>query len=156
MGERRDATPTRKITQGGQSTRANGGQEAYPQQQRVSTDGYVRLPFNPINLEYDRNSEGEKLKHRDEDLRIRGFVRAHNMDNKGNSKYNPLTGSYTMQLRLIPPWNRKISAGAPQRPFLAQVVGALRCIQASGTLFVGFGEPQEKLMLLISNPKLSD
>lgn len=50
------------------------------------------LAYNPINLSYDRNSEGEKLKNRDEDHKIRGYVRAHNMDFRGNSKYNPLNG----------------------------------------------------------------
>lgn len=55
---------------------------------------WFSLPFNPINLEYDKNSEGEKLKYRDEDHQIRGYVRAHNMDHKGNSKYNPLTGKF--------------------------------------------------------------
>jgi hypothetical protein len=69
----------------------------------ANNNGYFmrlfRLPFNPINLEYDKNPEGEKLKYKDEDLRIRGFVRAHNMDNKGNSKYNPLTGSYILRCR---------------------------------------------------------
>lgn len=28
----------------------------------------------------------------DEDTKIRGFVRAHNIDHYGNSKYNPLNG----------------------------------------------------------------
>jgi hypothetical protein len=32
------------------------------------------------------------LRRNDEDAKIRGFVRAHNMDHRGNSKYNPLTG----------------------------------------------------------------
>ena len=50
------------------------------------------LAYNPITLEYDRNPEGDRLKRRDEDAKIRGYVRAHNMDNRGNSHYNPLTG----------------------------------------------------------------
>ena len=32
------------------------------------------------------------MKLRDEDAKIRGYVRAHNMDFRGNSKFNPLTG----------------------------------------------------------------
>lgn len=50
------------------------------------------MAYNPITLEYDKNPEGLKLKKLDEDTRIRGFVRAHNMDNKGNSHFNPLNG----------------------------------------------------------------
>lgn len=50
------------------------------------------LAYNPINLEYDRNPEGEKLRMRDEDAKIRGYVRAHNMDAKGNCKYNLING----------------------------------------------------------------
>lgn len=61
------------------------------QHQRVNR-ATLRLPYNPITLEYDRNPEGEKLKRMDEDTKIRGYVRAHNMDHNGNSKYNPLTG----------------------------------------------------------------
>jgi hypothetical protein len=39
----------------------------------------------------------------DEDTKIRGFVRAHNMDNKGNSKYNPLTGQDRIGIEAIIP-----------------------------------------------------
>jgi hypothetical protein len=51
-----------------------------------------RLAYNPITLEYDRNPEGEKLRRLDEDCKIRGYVRAHNMDRHGNSNYNILNG----------------------------------------------------------------
>jgi hypothetical protein len=50
------------------------------------------LAYNPINLEYNANNEGFKLKTKDEDSDIRRYVRAHNMDLRGNSKFNPLTG----------------------------------------------------------------
>lgn len=50
------------------------------------------LAYNPINLSYDKNPEGEKLKMKDEDTKIRGYVRAHNMDNRGNTNYNPING----------------------------------------------------------------
>lgn len=53
---------------------------------------YERLAYNPISLEYDKNPEGNKLKIRDEDNKIRGYVRAQNMENRGNSKYNLITG----------------------------------------------------------------
>lgn len=50
------------------------------------------LAYNPINLSYDKNPEGEKLKMKDEDTKIRGYVRAHNMDSRGNTNYNPING----------------------------------------------------------------
>lgn len=65
--------------------------KTHSQHQRVIIE-LDSLAYNPITLEYDRNPEGEKLKRLDEDTKIRGYVRAHNMDYKGNSKYNPLTG----------------------------------------------------------------
>lgn len=50
------------------------------------------MAYNPITLEYDKNPEGEKLRWNDEAAKIRGYVRAHNMDLRGNSKYNVLNG----------------------------------------------------------------
>jgi len=44
-----------------------------------------------------------KLKHRDEDSKIRGYVRAHNMDHRGNSKYNPLTGQNRVGIEQVIP-----------------------------------------------------
>ena len=62
------------------------------------------LAYNPINLNYDKNPEGEKLKHRDEDNKIRGFVRAHNLDYRGNSQFNPLNGGSRVGVEsVIPP-----------------------------------------------------
>ena len=61
------------------------------------------LAYNPITLEYDRNPEGEKLKRLDEDSKIRGYVRAHNMDNRGNSKFNPLTGQNRIGIEQVIP-----------------------------------------------------
>ena len=39
----------------------------------------------------------------DEDAKIRGFVRAHNMDNKGNSGYNLLNGQNRIGVEAIIP-----------------------------------------------------
>jgi hypothetical protein len=61
------------------------------------------LAYNPITLEYDRNPEGERLKRLDEDAKIRGYVRAHNMDNKGNSKFNPLNGEARLGIEQVIP-----------------------------------------------------
>lgn len=62
------------------------------QEGRKRTANSNGLAYNPINLMYDKNPEGEKLKLRDEDHKIRGLVRAYNMDHHGNSAYNPLNG----------------------------------------------------------------
>ena len=52
----------------------------------------VRLAYNPINLSYDSNNEGEKLKVRDEDRQIRRYVRAKNMDERGHGRFNVING----------------------------------------------------------------
>lgn len=51
------------------------------------------LAYNPINLTYDHNAEGDKLKRRDEDHKIRAYVRAYNMDHHGNGAYDILNGA---------------------------------------------------------------
>lgn len=51
-----------------------------------------RLAYNPVNLSYDNNQEGERLKRLDEDAMIRRFVRARNISDRGDSKYNPING----------------------------------------------------------------
>jgi len=61
------------------------------------------LAYNPITLEYHKNPEGDKLKRLDEDARVRGFVRAHNMDHKGNSKFNPLNGEARLGIEAVIP-----------------------------------------------------
>lgn len=64
---------------------------------------YLRLAYNPISLEYDSNPEGNKLKIRDEDNKIRSYVRAQNMENRGNSKYNLITGGDRVNVESIIP-----------------------------------------------------
>lgn len=62
------------------------------------------MAYNPITLEYDKNPEGERLKWNDEAAKIRGYVRAHNMDLRGNSKYNVLNGQDRPGIeQVIPP-----------------------------------------------------
>ena len=39
----------------------------------------------------------------DEDHQIRNLVRAHNIDNKGNGKYNPLTGQGRTGVEMLVP-----------------------------------------------------
>lgn len=52
---------------------------------------------------YDSNVEGEKLRLRDEDQKIRRMVRAYNMDHSGNSPYNPLNGQTRTSISQIVP-----------------------------------------------------
>jgi hypothetical protein len=73
------------------------------QEGRKRTANSNGLAYNPINLIYDKNAEGEKLKLRDEDHKIRGYVRAYNMDHHGNSAYNPLNGEERIGVTKIVP-----------------------------------------------------
>ena len=50
------------------------------------------LAYNPINLSYNDNPRGLELKMKDEDTKVRRYVRAHNIDFRGDSKYNLLNG----------------------------------------------------------------
>jgi hypothetical protein len=61
------------------------------------------LAYNPITLQYHNNAKGLSLKEEDEQHKIRGFVRAHNMDSHGNSKYNPLNGEDRLGIEQIVP-----------------------------------------------------
>jgi hypothetical protein len=47
--------------------------------------------------------EGEKLKMLDDDQKVKGYVRAHNMDRYGNSKYNPLNGHDRIGIESVVP-----------------------------------------------------
>jgi hypothetical protein len=63
-----------------------------------------RLAYNPINLSYDNNGEGDRLKMMDEDAQVRRFVRARNMEDRGNSKYNPINGENREGIqKIVPP-----------------------------------------------------
>jgi hypothetical protein len=80
---------------------------------RLQTSGIRRignrngLPYNPINLQYENNPEGDRLKYEDEETKIRGYVRAHNMDKKGNCKYNLLNGSDRIGVEYVVPQDLK-------------------------------------------------
>ena len=61
------------------------------------------MAYNPINLSYDDNAEGQKLKRNDEDREIRRYVRARNMDDRGNSKYDLISGRPRVGIEAIIP-----------------------------------------------------
>eukprot|EP00357_Protocruzia_adherens_P024837 CAMPEP_0115021528 /NCGR_PEP_ID=MMETSP0216-20121206/30949_1 /TAXON_ID=223996 /ORGANISM="Protocruzia adherens, Strain Boccale" /LENGTH=193 /DNA_ID=CAMNT_0002393919 /DNA_START=37 /DNA_END=618 /DNA_ORIENTATION=+ len=48
--------------------------------------------YNPITLEYDPTSEGQRLKQKDDYQRYKQAVRMQNLDAKSNGSYNILTG----------------------------------------------------------------
>lgn len=50
--------------------------------------------YNIVNLDYDNNKEGSKLKLTDNDARVRGMMRSKNLDSKNNSGFNILTGEH--------------------------------------------------------------
>ena len=61
------------------------------------------MAYNPINLSYDSNPEGDRLKKADEDRDIRRYVRARNMDDRGNSKYDLISGRPRVGIESIVP-----------------------------------------------------
>lgn len=48
--------------------------------------------YNVISLEYDQSNEGQRLKRRDDDAKVRALVRSKNIDMRSNWGYNILTG----------------------------------------------------------------
>ncbi len=56
--------------------------------------------FNILNLQYEANTDGEVLRQRDEDNRIRQLLRSKNMDMRGNSGYNLVNGGDRVQIDL--------------------------------------------------------
>jgi|LauGreDrversion4_2_1035121.scaffolds.fasta_scaffold131171_2 hypothetical protein len=49
--------------------------------------------YNPINLQYENSQDGEILKMRDEDAKVRALLRSKNLDVRSNCGYNPINGS---------------------------------------------------------------
>lgn len=48
--------------------------------------------YNVINLKYEESTDGEQLKMRDEDAKVRALIRSKNMDIRGNCGYNVING----------------------------------------------------------------
>lgn len=48
--------------------------------------------YNVISLDYDNSNEGNMLKKRDDDAKVRALVRSKNIDMRSNCGYNVLTG----------------------------------------------------------------
>jgi hypothetical protein len=48
--------------------------------------------YNVISLDYDNSNEGQTLKRKDDDSKVRALVRSKNIDMRSNCGYNVLTG----------------------------------------------------------------
>lgn len=48
--------------------------------------------YNIVNLDYDNNKEGNKLRVIDNDAQVRAMIRSKNLDSKNNTGFNILTG----------------------------------------------------------------
>ena len=51
-----------------------------------------RMAFNPLNLQYDNNVQGEILKRSDEESKYRAWLRSLNIDKHSNAGYNIING----------------------------------------------------------------
>lgn len=75
--------------------------------------------YNVISLEYDNSKEGQHLKRRDDDAKVRALMRSKNIDMRSNCGYNVLTGDHRDGV-YVPPhevynpyeYNRTQSAGS--------------------------------------------
>lgn len=50
--------------------------------------------YNVISLEYDTSNDGQRLKKRDDDAKVRALVRSKNIDMRSNCGYNIMTGDH--------------------------------------------------------------
>jgi hypothetical protein len=48
--------------------------------------------YNPINLQYEQSPDGEDLKRRDDDAKVRALMRSKNLDVRSNCGFNPING----------------------------------------------------------------
>ncbi len=58
--------------------------------------------YNPLTLEYGDGQDGDRLRWEDENAVWRAQMRSHNLDARGNSSYNPLTGEERAEPSVMP------------------------------------------------------
>lgn len=58
--------------------------------------------YNVISLDYDTSTEGQRLKKRDDDAKVRALVRSKNIDMRSNCGYNVLTGDQRAGVNVPP------------------------------------------------------
>lgn len=54
--------------------------------------------YNILNLQYEQTEEGQFLKQRDDDAKVRAMMRSKNLDVRSNCGFNPLNGSQRMSV----------------------------------------------------------
>lgn len=82
--------------------------------------------YNILNLQYEKSNEGEFLKDRDDDAKVRAMMRSKNIDVRSNCGYNLVNGS---ERRSVDVPNHKLY----NPPDMLQSVGA----SIMGTGFAG-------------------
>ena len=60
--------------------------------------------YNILNLQYDQSGEGDYLRQKDEDSKVRALMRSKNIDTRSNCGYNLINGSNRMSVQV--PFNR--------------------------------------------------
>jgi len=85
--------------------------------------------YNILNLNYDSNKEGQRLRGLDEDAKVRAQMRSKNLDQKANQRFNILTGEErpSVQVPFHDRYNPIAGAGA-------QISGSHRSQRSSGVL----------------------
>lgn len=86
--------------------------------------------YNVISLEYDYSPDGQRLKRRDDDAKVRALVRSKNIDMRSNWGYNILTGDQRSGVQ-VPPHE-------VYNPY------EYRAAQSAGNEIVFGGAPQER------------
>ena len=69
-----------------------------------SRSNRTSMPYNPINLQYDDNQDGQRLRYSDDTLKYRGALRAEHLQHRMNGArgFNPLTGQPVAPV-VVPP-----------------------------------------------------
>jgi hypothetical protein len=49
--------------------------------------------YNILSLQYDPSQDGEYLRQRDDDAKVRALMRSKNIDTRANCGFNPVNGS---------------------------------------------------------------
>mmetsp|Transcript_13977 Transcript_13977/g.11940 ORF Transcript_13977/g.11940 Transcript_13977/m.11940 type:complete len:106 (+) Transcript_13977:361-678(+) len=58
------------------------------------------MPYDPITLAYHEDKQGNELKNRDEEAKVRAYLRATNLDARSNCGYNLLTGENRQEVNI--------------------------------------------------------
>jgi hypothetical protein len=56
--------------------------------------------YNILSLQYENSQEGQYLRERDNDAKVRALMRSKNIDVRNNCGYNPLNGNDRMSVEV--------------------------------------------------------